>query len=127
MSRRNFRGAGRFSNVQKPIADNVRFDSGDEKERYLELKVLQRVGNIKKLELQPRFPIEFDGVKIMQKSKRYHKNGRQVVYVADFRYFDLEAQKTIIEDVKMKSGYRDPVYKLKKALVEAMGYHITEV
>ncbi len=127
-------GRGRYGNVKKPVFDNHRFDSQRELDRYLELKLLQKAGEICELELQPRYPIELGGIKVMLKSKRYHDKGRQLVYVADFRYrrtaseiTALPVNELVIEDVKMQSGYRDKIYIIKRALMEAMGYRIREV
>ena len=107
--------------------DNITFDSKAEMERYRVLKLLLVSGEIRDLELQPEYLIELGGVKVMMRSKRYHKKGRQLKYIADFRYFCTIRDTTIIEDVKMASGHRPEAYKIKKALMEAMGYQITEV
>lgn len=121
------RGRGRYGNVKKPMFRGRRFDSQRELNRYLELRMLRAAGVIRDLELQPSYPIEIAGIKIMLKSKRYHIHGRQMVYIADFRYFDIEMEDVVIEDVKMQSGHRDRVYCIKRALMEAMGYRIHEV
>ena len=118
---------GRYPNVAKPVIDGITFDSKHEMQRYLELKLLERAGVIRDLELQPRYPIEIGGVQVRIRSGRYHKTGRQVVYVADFRYFDAVKNYEVIEDVKMQSGHRPRDYILKRAMVEAMGIEITEV
>ncbi len=120
-------GSGRYGNVTKPEVDGIKFDSKREMQRYLELKLLERAGEIRDLELQPRFPIEIGGIQVRIRSGRYSKNGRQVVYVADFRYFDVRLNQEIIEDVKMQSGHRPRDYVLKRAMVDAMGIDITEV
>ncbi len=128
-------GKGRYGNVKKPVYDNHRFDSQRELDRYLELKMLLKAGEIRDLVLQPKFPIELGGVKVMLKSKRYWKKGRQMVYIADFTYLAPDPSNKrrpwsgpyTIEDVKMQSGHRDKVYCIKRALMEAMGYHIHEV
>lgn len=119
--------ADRFGIKKVWSIDNIKFDSGRELNRYLELKLLERAGVITDLELQPRIPIVIGGVKVMMLSKRYHKNGRQLTYVGDFRYLDLERNLTILEDVKMESGHRPDAYKIKRALIHAMGLEITEV
>lgn len=121
------RGRGRYGNVQKPVIDGHRFDSKHESERYLELKLLEKAGEIEQLEVQPRFPIIIGGVPIRIMSKRYSTLGRQMMYVADFQYRDIKRKKRIIEDVKMQSGHRTEVYKIKRALMQAIGYQITEV
>jgi len=118
-------GRGRYGNVTKPIIDNITFDSGREGTRYCELKLLERAGEITDLELQPKIPIEIGGVRVMMKSKRY-SNGRQLVYKADFRYYCCKERRFIIEDVKMQSGHRTELYKIKRALVQAMGLDIRE-
>lgn len=115
----------RYANVRKTIIDNITFDSAKEATRYVELKLLLRAGEIDELELQPRIPIECGGVKIMMKSSRY-TNGRQLCYVGDFRYFDVKEQRVIIEDVKMQSGHLTEVYRIKRALIQAMGLEIRE-
>lgn len=106
--------------------DGIKFDSQRELNRYLELKLLERAGVITDLELQPRIPIVIGGIPVLMKSKRY-PNGRALTYVGDFRYLDLELKLTILEDVKMQSGHLPDVYKVKRALVQAMGLEITEV
>ncbi len=118
-------GRARFGNIKKPVIDGHRFDSGAEADRYLTLKLMRRAGLIKNIELQPRIPIIIGGVQVLMRSKGY-PNGRKLTYVADFRYIDTATKKTIIEDTKMSSGYRTEVYKIKRALVEAMGLEILE-
>ena len=95
-------------------------DSKRELKRYEELKLLERAGQIICLEAHPRFPVTIGGVEI-----RY-PSGRQMVYVADFRYTDVATATEIIEDVKMGSGHLTEVYKIKRALMLAMGLTITE-
>ena len=79
--------------------------------RYKELALMQRVGQISGLELQPRYLCEIGDVLIC-------------AYVADFRYRDEGGGALVVEDVK---GFKTPVYKLKKKLVEAIyGLEILE-
>jgi hypothetical protein len=88
--------------------DGVRFDSGKEARRYNELKLLERAGQIKNLELQPRF--------VLQESfKRNGETHRKIEYVADFRY--IEDGKQVVEDVKSVITKKHPVYALKKKLL----------
>lgn len=78
------------------------FDSKSEFKRLNELLLLQRVGDIRNLEVQPVFPIVVEGVRICE-------------YRADFRYF--QGNTVVTEDRK---GVKTGVYKLKRALVEAL-------
>lgn len=91
--------------------DGIRFASKKEAARYNELKLLERAGEISRLELQPRFDITVNGVKCG-------------FYKADYRYFQGNAWR--VEDCK---GFRTPLYKFKKKLVEALypGVIIREV
>jgi len=90
--------------------DGFTFDSRREANRYLELKLLERSGEISNLELQPRYDLIVNG-----KNCGFYK--------ADFRY--QEGEKTITEDAK---GMKTAVYSLKKKLVKAIyGIEIVEV
>lgn len=91
--------------------DGIRFASQAEGRRYAQLKLLERAGEISRLELQPSFKCEINGKLIC-------------TYRGDFRYFTKDG--CITEDVK---GVRTPTYRLKRKLVEALypGVTITEV
>lgn len=92
------------------VVDGIRFHSKRESERYSELKLLQRAGEIRDLTMQPKFPIVVNDEKIC-------------VYIADFSY--IENQEIVIEDVK---GAKTALYSIKKKLVEALyDVKITEV
>jgi len=113
---------GRYGNVKRVTIDGHKFASTREGTRYSELKLMERAGVINDLELQPRFPITIAGIEI-----RYARSNRHLTYIADFRYYDLERSKWVIEDTKMQSGHRTDVYKIKRALMLAMGNEIIEV
>ena len=110
-------------NARRTKIGNITFDSGREAARYLALVEMEQAGEINHLECQPRFKITIGGVPIMMRSKRY-PNGRQLTYVSDFTYLDVQNQEKVIEDVK---GQRTDVYKIKLALMQAMGYRVREV
>ena len=119
----------------KTTIDGITFDSKKEAKRYTELKLLEKAGHITHLELQPEYQITINGAKICK-------------YKADFRYFTVRQENNeqyynskgewqtptmtgdkegqIVEDVK---GYKTPIYRLKKKLVEACypGTQIKEV
>lgn len=85
---------------------NIRFSSKKEKSRYIELKQLEKAGIINELELQPKFLL-LDT--IHYKGKTYPKT----YYKADFKYFDNEKVKYIVEDVKSPITAKDKAYRLK--------------
>ena len=88
--------------AQPVVIDGLRFASKKEGARYLELKLLEKAGHIKNLELQPRYDFIINGVNCG-------------FYKADFRYF--ENGKRIVEDVK---GVRTPIFSLKSKLLKAL-------
>lgn len=92
------------------------FDSMKELKRYQELELLQRAGEIKNLQRQSPFTI-------IHKSKY----GRAIKYVADFCYYDKKGS-LHVEDVKSPYTAKNPVYRLKKRLMqEVNGITIEEV
>lgn len=82
------------------------FDSIAESKRYKELALLEKAGQIKGLELQPKFLLQ-------EGFKKNGKTYRKIEYIADFMY--IENGKVIIEDVK---GMETDVFKLKRKLFE---------
>lgn len=90
----------------KVIYKDIRFSSKKEMRRYITLKQLERAGIIKELELQPKFLL-LDT--IHYKGKTYPKT----YYKADFKYFDINMGKYIVEDVKSPITAKDKVYRLK--------------
>lgn len=104
--------------AKKVKADGITFDSGKEHKRYQELKLLEASGEIHSLEIHPKFKFTVDGRPVLIKSDGY-PNGRQASYSADFRFWCNRRQAIVLEDVKSEAT-KTPVYKLKKALVEAL-------
>lgn len=84
--------------------DGIRFASKAESRRYIELKLMQEHGVIRDLVLQPRYPIVVNGVKIC-------------TYVADFKYYDKERKREVVEDVK---GMIPRLYVIKRQLMKAV-------
>lgn len=84
--------------------DGIKFDSQKERDRYIELKLLEKRGGITGLQLQVPFVLqdsfEFNGKKILP-----------IKYIADFTYW--ENGELVIEDVK---GVKTDVYELKKKM-----------
>ena len=91
---------------KKVIYDGIEFDSKKEATRYSQLKILEKAGLIKNLELQKVFELQ-EGFKLNGKSYR------KITYVADFYYYDNHLKRYVVEDVK---GYKTEVYKLKKKM-----------
>lgn len=99
-------GRIRVSEKARRTMDGFTFDSMAEMNRYAELRMLERAGVIRDLELQPEFVLQD---RFSRRGIRYAK----IVYRADFRYMDQDGQE-IIEDVK---GHETDVYRLKRKLL----------
>jgi hypothetical protein len=98
----------KWHNVRTTL-DGITFASKHEAERYAELKIERRAGEITDLELQKRFSRDVNGVHICD-------------YVADFAY--KRNGEEIVEDAK---GKATELYRIKKALMLAvLGIEIVE-
>lgn len=93
---------------RKTIIDGITFDSKGEANRYCELKLLQRAGEISDLTLQPKFTLQ-------ESFKKNGKTHRAITYTADFQYFDKLSRKWVIEDFK---GVETEVFRIKRKLFE---------
>ena len=95
----------------KTVADGIKFDSKLEAERYAQLKMMERAGVIRDLELQPSF-------ELIPSFRKNGKTWRRTVYKADFRYILAEDDSYIIEDVKGSTSVIEDAVRLKKKLLE---------
>lgn len=94
----------------KTMVDNIVFASKREAHHYLLLKDRLRKREIYQLQLQPAFPFTLNNQLIF-------------TYYADFSYW--ENDRFVVIDVK---GFKTPLYRLKKKLIEACyAIEITEV
>lgn len=98
-------------NAKRVQHDGRWFDSVAERNRYIVLKDMERLGEISHLECQPRFNLTASGRPV-----RYRPSDRQAFYKADFSYFSKARNARIVEDVK---GVMTREFLLKRAIVEA--------
>ena len=96
---------------KKTVADGIKFDSKLEAERYAQLKMMERAGVIRDLELQPEY-------ELIPSFRKNGKTWRRTVYKADFRYILSEDDSYIIEDVKGSTSVITDVFRLKQKLFE---------
>ena len=96
---------------KKTVIDGIKFDSKLEAERYSQLKMMERAGVIRDLELQPEY-------ELLPSFRKNGKTWRRTVYKADFRYILAEDDRTIIEDVKGSISVITDVFRLKQKLFE---------
>ena len=96
---------------KKTVADGIKFDSKLEAERYAQLKMMERAGVIRDLELQPEY-------ELIPSFRKNGKTWRRTLYKADFMYILAEDDSYIIEDVKGSTAVITDVFRLKQKLFE---------
>ena len=104
----------KYGNVPLRCHKDLFHHSKVEAKRCNDLHMLQKGRLIRDLEAhpQPRFDLVVNDVKVCS-------------YLADFRYFDIQRDCEVVEDVK---GVATEVYKLKKKLMLAcLGIEVEEV
>ena len=115
---------------EKAFADGMQFDSRKEAERYRELTLLQRAGEIEGLRTQVKYVLipaqrEPDTVGPKGGVKKGKIIERECAYYADFVYRDRKTGEEVVEDAK---GMRTKEYKIKrKMMLYFHGIRISEV
>lgn len=94
---------------RKVMVDGITFDSQKEAQRYAELKLLERAGEIYDLQRQVPFVVIPE-----QRDQNGKLLEREVKYIADFTYKEKGSLRRVVEDVK---GLKTDVYKIKKKLM----------
>ena len=95
--------------------DGILFDSKKERDRYAELKLLDRAGEISALGVHPRFLVDING-------KRF------CVYTPDFYYWDKRTKEIVYEEVKSTGTRKDAAYRLRRKAAELFyDIKVTEV
>jgi len=115
---------------RKVVIDGISFDSKKEGEVYVQLKMLEKAGAIKDLELQPKYTFPCPrGDRVLRypsvpnvRAKRGFVLGRPITYRADFKFTEVESGDVRVIDVK---GFDTPISRLKRGLV--LGFHGIEV
>ena len=90
-------------NAVRTEVDGIVFHSKKEANRYSDLQLLVREGEIRDLKLQVKYSLEVNGVHICN-------------YIADFTYVDCRFERLVVEDTK---GKRIQPYPIKKKLMKA--------
>lgn len=114
---------------KKVTVNGITFDSKREANRYSELLLLEKAGQIQNLELQKVFELIPTQREILPETDDYGRQKlgkvieRPVKYIADFVY--TENGETVVEDTK---GYRTSDYVIKrKLMLLRYGIHIKEI
>ena len=105
-TRFKFKKSSKFG-AKKTVVDGITFDSKWESERYGQLKAMERGGIVTDLELQVKYDIIINDIKICK-------------YIADFVYKEESPDGEIKEIVEDAKGFETPEFKLKKKLMKAV-------
>ena len=93
---------------KRTVVDGISFDSMAEANRYGELQLLLKAGEIDDLEIHPVYELQ-------QSFRRNGKTIRAIKYEADFCYSErASAWRTIVEDTK---GARTQVFNIKMKML----------
>lgn len=124
-------GKPRIRNAKRTEQDGYVFDSLRELTRYSELKLLAQAGEIRDLEVHPKYFLQVGDRPILIRSKGY-PNGRRTSYTPDFEYYvrrvagkvgkQTVTWERVIEDVKGHDTYE---MRFKRAVFECI--HNVEV
>ncbi len=118
------------------VVDGIRFASTKEANRYAELKLREKAGDLLDLILQPRFALKVPYVSGFVQDGTHSEaiEGLPLKigeYRGDFQYRECDhgnghrGFRTVVEDVK---GFKTPLYRWKKKHVEAQyGIQIREI
>ena len=93
---------------RKTVVQGITFDSLAEANRYCELCILERIGEIIALECQPTFLL------LPAFKDCTGKKERAITYKADFRY--QQDGRWIVEDVKSKATAKSRDWSLRRKL-----------
>lgn len=100
--------ARRVKNYRRTERDGHVFGSLAERERYDQLRLLERAGEIGELEVHP--------VVVLQPRFEYRgRVVRPITYEADFRYRRCRDGILVVEDVK---GHKEEVFRLKWKILQ---------
>lgn len=113
----------KYYNQKTYTSDGIKHDSQKEANRWAELKLLQRAGEISDLQRQVEFeliPNQYELIERVSKTGKpiKHENKlieRKVSYIADFVYKDKKGN-TVVEDTKSEIT-QTPVFVVKRKLM----------
>ena len=102
-------------NAKKTVVGDIKFDSKKEANRWIELQLLERAGEISGLQRQVKIDL------MGQHGPLLTRTGRKMRFTVDFAYTEKGA--VIHEDVK---GYATRDYEVRVAVARAMGLKVKE-
>ncbi len=124
---------GKYNSQKTKTCDGITHASKHEAERWGELQMLQRAGEIADLKTQ----VPFELIPTQREPSTIGKRGgihlgkcieRSVVYIADFVYTDLRTGEMVVEDAKSDATRKKESYIIKrKAMLYLKNIRVKEV
>lgn len=131
----NRRKGNKYNNT-KVVIDGQTFASRKEANRYYQLKLLEKSGAIKDLATQVKFVL----IPAQREPDIEGKRGgiirgkiieRELNYIADFCYTDVETGRMIVEDIKGYKATNTGAYRVfsikRKLMLYLLGIRVEEV
>lgn len=109
---------GNKYSAKRTTVDGITFDSKHEAKRWMELRILEKAGEIDNLKRQ--VPIMLQG----KNGPILTRNGRNMRLTVDFSYLDCKAGGIIYEDAK---GVPTRDYEVRRAIAAAQGIDVMEI
>lgn len=109
-----YKQKSKYGSVKTTTADGAEHDSKKEANRWLELNLLQRAGEIR--DLQRQVPFELVPAMYEGEGKNRRCVERSVKYVADFVYTTKDGRR-VVEDTKSPATRKNKDYIIKRKLM----------
>lgn len=103
---------------KKIIYKWIKFDSIEERNRFIELEEMQKYWEIHNLEIQPQFILQ-ESFKIENPARKsWFQSFSAIKYTADFKYLEKWEELYTIEEVKWSKyqAKKDTAYSIRKRL-----------
>jgi len=94
-------------NAEKAEVDGLRFDSLKEANYYMQLRLMERAGEIKELRVHPKYDLMVNGEKVCG-------------FWPDFEYLDDKGQRHVVDVKGYKGGATFAIFRLKAKLFHAL-------
>jgi hypothetical protein len=116
--------ASKYKN-KKIEVDGIVYDSQKEMQRHQQLLLKEKAGAIRDLQTQVKYvliPAQYETFPRYGKKGQRLKDGKrllekEIAYIADYVYFDVEEDRTIVEDVKSAITRKNPLYIVKRKMM----------
>lgn len=116
--------ASKYKN-KKIEVNGIVYDSKKEMQRHQQLLIKQETGWIRDLQTQVKYvliPAQYETFPRYGKKGKHLKDGKKLLekeisYIADFVYFDVEEDRIIVEDVKSAITRKNPLYVAKRKMM----------